>query len=365
MFDGRLLSGLTVIALVAMFALTSVRVTQRIQATRRAVAQLIAYRDFADACAREVAAGARVVDAVAHASDGVRGAPESAALVARQVRLGGQPGDVAEAELAEFGQLWELSNRHGLSFAPLADSVVDDCDAQLAQQEKTSAAMAGARMTEILLLILPIGALAVGESLGLGPVELLFGNAIGMGLMLVGGMLACAGVLWTEALTVRVLGGVGRRAGPTPGVSVAPELVVARHIELFALALRAGLPIASAWQVACTVVPTPEIFSDATACHEVTAMLALGAGGDAWEPLIDHKHYGPIARQARQQATAGTRLAEGAAAQASRLRTTALRQAEAGAEKILIVMAAPLTLCFLPAFVLVGLVPLVAGLAGI
>lgn len=129
MFDGRLLSGLTVIALVVMFALTSVRVTQWIQATRRAVAQLIAYRDFADACAREVAAGARVVDAVAHASDGVRGAPENAALVARQVRLGGQPGDVADAELAEFGQLWELSNRHGLSFAPLADSVVDDCDA--------------------------------------------------------------------------------------------------------------------------------------------------------------------------------------------------------------------------------------------
>ena len=75
--------------------------------------------------------------------------------------------------------------------------------------------------------------------------------------------------------------------------------------------------------------------------------------------------YGPVARQAVQQTRAGTRLAEGAKAQARRIRQHSLNQVEAGAERVLIAVAAPLTLCFLPAFVLIGLVPLVIGLAGI
>ena len=50
---------------------------------------------------------------------------------------------------------------------------------------------------------------------------------------------------------------------------------------------------------------------------------------------------------------------------ADRLRRTAGDRSRAGAERVLVAVAAPLTLCFLPAFVLVGLVPLVVGFAGV
>ena len=51
--------------------------------------------------------------------------------------------------------------------------------------------------------------------------------------------------------------------------------------------------------------------------------------------------------------------------QAEHLRRVAADKATAGAEKVLIALAAPLTLCFLPAFVFVGLLPLAIGMASL
>ncbi|TYR18746.1 hypothetical protein FYJ86_06260 [Corynebacterium urealyticum] len=383
-----LLIVLTLTAVGSMGAFTGYRVGVRIRDGRVQRRQLELFRDLADSCAREVAAGARVADAVESAAVDCEGDEADAegdtgtrlggqlALVAAQVRLGALPtaalrdrGEVrsegdrdgastgnGSAELVvqdveEFCELWELAERTGMSFAPLADSIVADLEAHSAQQEKTAAAMAGARLTEVLLLAMPVGAVGIGQSMGLDPGGILFGSVIGLGLLLVGAMLACTGVLWTEALTAKVLGGVGRRAGPT-----GQALVVARHLDIFALALAAGLPVAKAWGVAVGPGEGP--------AHDVERLLQLGAGPAAWEPLKSHEHYGPVARQALQQTRAGTRLAEGAKAQARRIRQHSLNQVEAGAERVLIAVAAPLTLCFLPAFVLIGLVPLVIGLAG-
>lgn len=384
-----LLIVLTLTAVAAMGAFTGYRVGVRIRHGRVQRRQLELFRDLADSCAREVAAGARVVDAVesaaadcedeevgegGHIGEGLGG---QLALIAGQVRLGASPaavlrnrGEIRPAgdrravgegispaklvvqDVEEFCELWELAERTGMSFAPLADSIVADLEAHSAQQEKTAAAMAGARLTEVLLLAMPVGAVGIGQSMGLDPGGTLFGSVIGLGLLLIGAMLACAGVLWTEALTAKVLGGVGRRAGPT-----GQALAVARHLDIFALALAAGLPVAAAWGVAVGPGKGP--------AHDVEPLLQLGAGPAAWEPLKSHEHYGPVARQAVQQTRAGTRLADGAKAQARRIRQHSLNQVEAGAERVLIAVAAPLTLCFLPAFVLIGLVPLVIGLAGI
>ncbi|TYR19567.1 type II secretion system F family protein [Corynebacterium urealyticum] len=387
-----LLIVLTLTAVASMGAFTGYRVGVRIRDGRVQRRQLELFRDLADSCAREVAAGARVADAVESAAVDCEDEEAEAegkvgdvggrlggqlALIAAQVRLGASPAaalldqgatsreggeprartgnspaELVAQDVEEFCELWELAERTGMSFAPLADSIVADLEAHSAQQEKTAAAMAGARLTEVLLLAMPVGAVGIGQSMGLDPGGTLFGSVIGLGLLLVGAMLACAGVLWTEALTAKVLGGVGRRAGPT-----GQALAVARHLDVFALALAAGLPVAKAWGVAVGPGEGP--------AHDVEPLLLLGAGPAAWEPLKGHEHYGPVARQAVQQTRAGIRLAEGAKAQARRIRQHSLNQVEAGAERVLIAVAAPLTLCFLPAFVLIGLVPLVIGLAGI
>jgi pilus assembly protein TadC len=49
---------------------------------------------------------------------------------------------------------------------------------------------------------------------------------------------------------------------------------------------------------------------------------------------------------------------------ATEVRATALDAAEAAAQRAGVLITAPLGLCFLPAFVCLGIAPIVAGLAG-
>jgi tight adherence protein B len=196
--------------------------------------------------------------------------------------------------------------------------------------------------------------------MGLSPFGFLTGNPLGVLLLLGGVVLACAGVLWAESLTVTVLGGVGRRAGPA-------GLAAAQVLDTFAESLVAGLPVADAWAAAAE---TGDGDGGGGGDGEkdlarVAALLSLGAGPVAWEPLRRDPAYGPVARQAAGQTRSGARLADGVRAQAARLRREAADRSLAASERVLVVVAAPLTLCFLPAFILVGLVPLVVGFAGI
>jgi pilus assembly protein TadC len=100
----------------------------------------------------------------------------------------------------------------------------------------------------------------------------------------------------------------------------------------------------------------------------VAAALEVGTPPDrAWAALSGGHDDDPLAAAARALA----RAAEGGApvaAAVSRLADDARRRAradgEAAARRVGVVAVAPLGLCFLPAFVLLGVVPVVAGLAG-
>ena len=63
-------------------------------------------------------------------------------------------------------------------------------------------------------------------------------------------------------------------------------------------------------------------------------------------------------------ATIETALAGQTAELAERTRADAADRAEAKAQKAAVAVAAPLALCFLPAFLCLGVVPVVLGLAG-
>lgn len=363
-------------------------------------------RSVVDAFARELGVGALPVDAAGHALDAVRDTKGASRelidqldVEVRRVRLGARPGEsgagadagsdavvhavvhtVADADVSRLLAVWASSSRHGTALGRLMDRSRTDLDARLTHLGHTSSALAGARLTETILLLLPFGALALGQSMGIAPVAFLVGNVLGVLLLVVGVLLGCAGALWTESLTVTVLGGVGRRAGPSP-------LAAARLLDLFAESLAAGLPLSVAWNVAATCGDQHggggggaggDRDSDRDSgrdsdrgsdrdrdVNRVAALLSLGAGADAWEPLRDDPHLGPVARLAESGTRNGARLADGVRAQATRLRAEAADASLAGAERVLVVVAAPLTLCFLPAFVLVGLIPLVVGFAGI
>ncbi|MCE7009299.1 type II secretion system F family protein [Kibdelosporangium philippinense] len=166
---------------------------------------------------------------------------------------------------------------------------------------------------------------------------------------------------WVIALPVAVAGWfVARRLLKPPPPRPDP-LRLATSWDLLAACLRAGLPVPAAVGVIADRVPG----DGGRALRTTAGLLALGAdAADAWRPSVRVPETAPLARSARRTARSGTELATVVSALATEVRVSASDIAEARAQRAGVLMAGPLGLCFLPAFVCLGIVPVVAGLAG-
>lgn len=123
--------------------------------------------------------------------------------------------------------------------------------------------------------------------------------------------------------------------------------------DLLAACLQSGLPVPTAIQAVRI-----------TELGQVAELLRLGADPvTAWAPALAQPATAELARAARRTARSGAALARQAAELAQRTRADAVDLAEARAQKAAVVVAAPLGLCFLPAFLCLGVVPVVLGLA--
>ncbi|WP_197515218.1 type II secretion system F family protein [Mycobacterium sp. 1245805.9] len=145
--------------------------------------------------------------------------------------------------------------------------------------------------------------------------------------------------------------------GPDP-------LAVASSLDVLAVCLDAGMAVSTA--AAATAPSAPPRLSGVL--RRAADLLALGADpAVAWavppagsvDPQID-----AFLRLARRSASSGAALARGVAELADQSRHEAAHAATAAAERAGVLIAGPLGLCFLPAFVCLGIVPVVAGLAG-
>ncbi|MEL4152123.1 type II secretion system F family protein [Corynebacterium bovis] len=357
--------GAMLVCVVALVGLTVHRVAatgRRIAHTTRDIAALA---EFTGAVGRELAAGARAVDAADLALGTGRARRRREVLdrlqvLVREVALGARPADLAGGgegcdDVRTVMRLWAVSERHGVALGRLMDRVGDDLASRLVRAGHMRSALAGARMTEVILLALPCGAVGLGQATGAGSAAFLVGGVAGNAVLLAGTVLACVGVLWADALTVGALGGVGRRAGPG-------DARAAVVLDVVAEATAAGVTTAAAWAAGASIYGDGG--SDGETLRLVAGLLALGAPGDAWDLLDGHPAFGPGARQMVRQSTSGARVVDVLRAEATRIRRETEDASRAAGERVLVAVAAPLTLCFLPAFVLVGLVPLVAGLAG-
>jgi pilus assembly protein TadC len=93
--------------------------------------------------------------------------------------------------------------------------------------------------------------------------------------------------------------------------------------------------------------------------------VALGADpGAAWAPALEEASTARLARAARRSARSGAAVADVAESAAADLRAEAADAVEARAERAGVLVTGPLGLCFLPAFLALGIVPVVIGLAG-
>lgn len=127
----------------------------------------------------------------------------------------------------------------------------------------------------------------------------------------------------------------------------------AAALDLMSACLKAGLP-----------VPTAIRAAGIGELSQVAELLTLGADPNtAWAKALADPQTAALARAARRTARSGAALARQAAELAERTRAEAGDQAEAKAQRAAVAVAAPLALCFLPAFLCLGVVPVVLGLA--
>jgi pilus assembly protein TadC len=140
-------------------------------------------------------------------------------------------------------------------------------------------------------------------------------------------------------------------------------LAVASTLDVLAACLRSGMAVSTAAAAAAPSAP-PQL---GQLLSRAADLLALGADpSTAWSRPTTNtdRHIEALMRLARRSASSGAALAHGVEDLAGQSRDDAADAARAAAERASVLIAGPLGVCYLPAFLCLGIVPVVAGLAG-
>lgn len=134
------------------------------------------------------------------------------------------------------------------------------------------------------------------------------------------------------------------------------ELDLPGSLDLLAVCLRSGMPMSAAMEL----LAQEQHSSLARDFKFVASLLALGAGPEiAWTDFRQDEVLGPVASAAIRAGESGSQLAESFDRLASQRRSELSWFAETIVRKIGVWAMVPLGLCFLPAFVCLGILPVV------
>lgn len=243
--------------------------------------------------------------------------------------------------------------------APLATSLEraaehaeERIDALLGRQS----ALAAPRATGRILSWLPLLGLGLGVLMGSDPVGVLTGSILGALTGLFGLGLAFAGRRWTAALVHRAEV-ESIRAGHTGGEQAlnAPTVDTALVLELLAAQLRAGLaPLAALGTLAEALNSRP--------LYTVCQRLQMGSSwGSAWSGSAAGT-FGELRDALAPAYTGGAPSTALLLSLADAHRLSERRAAERAAGKLSVALVVPLGLCSLPAFICLGIVPIIISL---
>jgi Flp pilus assembly protein TadB len=129
-------------------------------------------------------------------------------------------------------------------------------------------------------------------------------------------------------------------------------------VHLFGACLEAGAATSSALESVANALPG----AVAEELMLVRHRLALGVDPPAaWRQLTGHPQLRPLGRSMARAHQSGASVREAVAALAVELAAQSRARTDALARSVEVRAAAPLGVCFLPAFLLLGVVPMVAG----
>ncbi|MER7362780.1 type II secretion system F family protein [Nonomuraea wenchangensis] len=130
--------------------------------------------------------------------------------------------------------------------------------------------------------------------------------------------------------------------------------------DLMTACLLAGCPVSSATEIAADAIGGPL----GRSLGWVSTQLRLGADAEpTWALLAKDPALGQLSRTMIRATQSGTPVADALTRLADDARDASRAAAAAAARRVGVKAVAPLGLCFLPAFVLLGIVPVVADLA--
>lgn len=173
-----------------------------------------------------------------------------------------------------------------------------------------------------------------------------------------------SGPLWQSLViatvaSLLVFWGLGRLE-PGGVTAARAELVteLPGALDLLAACTVGGMPLRSA-----TAAVAAAVGGELGArLNGVVSRAAMGFGdADAWASVRDDEVLGPVARDVARAAEAGTSVAPLLARHAEAARAAAQSVALARAKAVGVRTIVPVSVCYLPAFFLIGVVPVIAG----
>ncbi|WP_084079241.1 type II secretion system F family protein [Demequina sp. NBRC 110057] len=251
------------------------------------------------------------------------------------------------------GAAGRLAGEGGMPLAGVLRRVLVVVHARREAADACEAALAGPRMSARVLAWLPLAGLGLAALLDPGAITLVATTPLGWVLLAAGALLTWLGRRWTRALLAR--------ADPPRS-----DIPVGVGLALVDAVLAAGVDVAGALTRVGSVVGGAE----GEALREAGARLAAGAAwDDAWGGEVvgsakRERHdglAGAVRGALRAAHLAGASAAPALAAAVDAELRDERRVAQKAAAELSVTLSLPLTLCLLPAFILVGVVPLIAS----
>lgn len=172
-------------------------------------------------------------------------------------------------------------------------------------------------------------------------------------------LLASAVLVASTSPATRLLSPAERPKRPRDGPASPDLLGFADDVDLFSVCLESGLTLSAAAGAVTSAA------GDSTVAQWRRAASLLGVGVPADRAFVDAEHlpgFDELARLIRRSVHSGSAIAGGCRDLAERLRADAGDAAVARAERAGVLISVPLTGCFLPAFLVLGLAPVIISL---
>jgi tight adherence protein B len=252
-----------------------------------------------------------------------------------------------------------FTHRLGAPLADVLEVVADGIDESTAAEEARRVARSGPAASARVLTVLPLAGVAAGEALGARPLERLTGGGVGTLCLVVGVACLAAGHIVSRRM-LRLA--EGRDAARGSGAGAVSEIDPAILCDLVVAGLESGASVPAALEALGEAAGLADL-------GRIGRELVLGVPWRvAWDPCpVQAVLVGRTLEPAWTDGTSPVPLLRRAAAQ---LRSRRVSDARAEAEELAVRLVVPLGALLLPAFLALGVVPVLlhlgaGGLSGL